>query len=283
MFARRNPWVAVAALVFIACGDVALQPPPITSSTLRVEAPEVTIAEPFDGLVEVASITDGDTFRALSADGANEPVRLIGLDAPDRGDPMWEDASTLLGSLIGERTVLLVRDQSDRDRFGRLLRYVYVGEVFVNEAMVESGLAVAKRYEPDTTQADVLADAQLRAEVDGLALWGLVATTTSMATTTSSTTTSIVTTTTTPPTTAPPTTTPAITAPPTTTGAPVTTAPAVSCHSSYSNVCLGVGIGDYDCAGGSGNGPNYVQGPVTVVGYDEFDLDREGDGVGCES
>jgi hypothetical protein len=38
---------------------------------------------------------------------------------------------------------------------------------------------------------------------------------------------------------------------------------------------------DYDCAGGSGNGPLYT-GPVTVVGPDEFDLDREGDGVGCE-
>jgi len=227
-----------------------------------VEAPEVTIAEPLDGLVEVASITDGDTFRVLSADGANEPIRMIGIDAPDQGDPMWAEASTLLGSLIGERTVLLVRDQSDRDRFGRLLRYVYVGDVFVNEVMVESGLAVARRYEPDTTQAEVLADAQRRAEVAPTS-----------STTTPSTTTSLVTTTTTPPT----------TAPPTTTAAPVTTAPAVSCHSSYSNVCLAVGAGDYDCAGGSGNGPNYVQGPVDVVGYDEFDLDREGDGVGCET
>ena len=258
----RKPWPLTLAIVLLACGGVAQQPQPITSSTLRVEAPEVTIAEPLDGLVEVASITDGDTFRVLSADGANEPVRMIGIDAPDQGDPMWAEASTLLGSLIGERTVLLVRDQSDRDRFGRLLRYVYVGDVFVNEVMVESGLAVARRYEPDTTQAEVLADAQRRAEVAPTS-----------STTTSSTTTSIVTTTTTPPT----------TAPPTTTAAPVTTAPAVSCHSSYSNVCLAGGVGDYDCAGGSGNGPNYVQGPVYVVGYDEFDLDREGDGVGCES
>lgn len=54
------------------------------------------------------------------------------------------------------------------------------------------------------------------------------------------------------------------------------------CHPSYSNVCLKVGAGDYDCAGGSGNGPNYVRGPVYVVGYDEFDLDRDNDGVGCE-
>jgi hypothetical protein len=64
--------------------------------------------------------------------------------------------------------------------------------------------------------------------------------------------------------------------------APPPTAPPSNCHSSYQGECLKVGIGDYDCAGGSGNGPNYVQGTVRVVGPDEFDLDRDGDGWGCE-
>jgi PASTA domain len=72
---------------------------------------------------------------------------------------------------------------------------------------------------------------------------------------------------------------PPSTAPP----APPPTAPPRSCHSSYEGECLKVGIGDYDCAGGSGNGPNYVQGTVRVVGPDEFDLDRDGDGWGCET
>lgn len=39
---------------------------------------------------------------------------------------------------------------------------------------------------------------------------------------------------------------------------------------------------DVDCAGGSGNGPYYVQGPVYVIGTDRYGLDRDGDGVGCE-
>lgn len=39
---------------------------------------------------------------------------------------------------------------------------------------------------------------------------------------------------------------------------------------------------DVDCAGGSGNGPAYVQGPVTVIGYDKYGLDRGDDGIGCE-
>jgi len=75
--------------------------------------------------------------------------------------------------------------------------------------------------------------------------------------------------------------TPVPTALPTKAPPPPTAAPA-NCHPSYVGVCLTPGIGDYDCAGGSGNGPNYVAGPFQVVGYDEFDLDRDGDGVGCE-
>jgi hypothetical protein len=55
------------------------------------------------------------------------------------------------------------------------------------------------------------------------------------------------------------------------------------CDPSYPDDCLRDGIGDYDCEGGSGNGPNYVSGPVAVSGADPFGLDANGDGVGCES
>jgi hypothetical protein len=56
-----------------------------------------------------------------------------------------------------------------------------------------------------------------------------------------------------------------------------------SCDSSYEGACLDPNASDYDCEGGSGDGPKYVDGPITVVGDDHFDLDRDGDGVGCES
>ena len=56
--------------------------------------------------------------------------------------------------------------------------------------------------------------------------------------------------------------------------------PASRCEPGYSP-CLQSGIGDYDCAGGSGDGPNYT-GQVQVTGSDPFGLDRDGDGVGCE-
>jgi hypothetical protein len=58
-------------------------------------------------------------------------------------------------------------------------------------------------------------------------------------------------------------------------------AKAASCDPNY-EPCVPI-ASDVDCAGGSGNGPAYVQGPVRVIGVDIYDLDRDGNGVGCES
>jgi membrane protein involved in colicin uptake len=58
-------------------------------------------------------------------------------------------------------------------------------------------------------------------------------------------------------------------------------AEASRCDPNYSGGCLDPSASDYDCEGGSGNGPNYT-GPVKVIGYDKHDLDADGDGYGCE-
>ena len=74
----------------------------------------------------------------------------------------------------------------------------------------------------------------------------------------------------------------------TATPAPTATATAVAtpdrsgCDPSYPTVCIPRGAADYDCAGGSGNGPNYIRGPIRVLSPDLHRLDRDGDGVGCE-
>ena len=56
---------------------------------------------------------------------------------------------------------------------------------------------------------------------------------------------------------------------------------ASECDPNYSGACVPVDS-DVDCAGGSGNGPSYVRGPVRVIGVDIYGLDRDGDGIGCE-
>lgn len=111
-----------------------------------------------------------------------------------------------------------------------------------------------------------------------------VTTTTTAAPTTTTTappttTTAPPTTTTLPPTTttAPPPPTTAATLPPTTAAPPP---PPSDCNPNYSG-CV-PNDSDVDCAGGSGNGPSYVQGPVQIIGSDPYGLDADNDGVGCE-
>lgn len=58
-------------------------------------------------------------------------------------------------------------------------------------------------------------------------------------------------------------------------------APSGDCNSNYADVCV-PNASDVDCAGGSGNGPAYVSGPLRVVGNDVYDLDRDGDGIACD-
>lgn len=57
--------------------------------------------------------------------------------------------------------------------------------------------------------------------------------------------------------------------------------PAGDCDSNYADACVPI-ASDVDCAGGSGNGPAYVVGPVRIIGSDVYDLDRDGDGIACD-
>jgi hypothetical protein len=72
------------------------------------------------------------------------------------------------------------------------------------------------------------------------------------------------------------------TRPPTTKVVAVGTKVARQCDENYSGACVPI-ASDVDCAGGSGNGPAYVQGPVRVVGSDIYGLDSDGDGTGCDT
>lgn len=58
-------------------------------------------------------------------------------------------------------------------------------------------------------------------------------------------------------------------------------APGGGCHANYTGACVPI-ASDVDCEGGSGDGPAYVRGPVTVVGHDVYKLDRDGDGIACD-
>jgi micrococcal nuclease len=126
----------------------------------------------------VASVTDGDTIR-VELDGENVPVRYIGIDAPETRDPVepfGAEATDANEQLVAGREVVLERDVSDVDRFGRLLRYVWIemeaGWILVNLELVRQGMATVVTFPPDVKYHDeVLLPAQREAREAGVGLW----------------------------------------------------------------------------------------------------------------
>lgn len=100
----------------------------------------------------VTDIIDGDTID-VDINGVGYRVRYVGVNTPERDEPCYLDALQANADLVEGQTVTLVRDSSNTDRFGRLLRYIYVGDQSVNERLVREGWAESVEYPPDTAQA----------------------------------------------------------------------------------------------------------------------------------
>lgn len=110
-------------------------------------------APPVD-LVEVINIVDGDTVDAQFRDGSVRRVRYIGINTPERDELCAAEATAANAALVAGKTVAMRRDVSQTDQYDRLLRYVYVGGLFVNAQLVIDGWAEAVRYPPDVTFGD---------------------------------------------------------------------------------------------------------------------------------
>lgn len=165
--------VLVAAAVLVGCAGTEPCAGPATTTSTTTSTTAAVASTPSAGgtRAEVRGVTDGDTIDVRVGVAADETVRLIGINAPETGECFSAEAAAALADLVEGRSVRLVGDESDRDQYGRLLRYVFVGDTFVNEALVRGGFAQAYRYEPDVARADALDAAQAEAEAGGRGLW----------------------------------------------------------------------------------------------------------------
>jgi endonuclease YncB( thermonuclease family) len=261
---RRRCLIALlAAVALAACtGAPAVEPatdataaPTPTERPTREPTPRPT-PEPTDastpspefgtapiGPTEVAivlSITDGDTIRVDRGHGS-EPVRYIGINTPEVGDPGGAEATAENALLVEGTEVVLERDVSETDQFDRLLRYVWIdtgsGWTFVNLELVRRGYAQAATYPPDVRFTELFLAAEQTARTAEVGLWA---------------------------------------ATPESTPAPEPTGATTSCHPSYTP-CLPIGA-DLDCPDVRAMGLD----PVQVIGPDDYRLDGNHDGVGCE-
>ena len=103
----------------------------------------------------VVNVVDGDTIDVL-IDGQEFRLRYIGMDTPERREPGYVEATAANVALVSGKSVMLEKDISETDRFGRLLRYVYVDGEMVNARLVEEGYAVPATFPPDVKYVDLL-------------------------------------------------------------------------------------------------------------------------------
>ena len=115
----------------------------------------------------VIRVIDGDTVDIVLS-GERQRVRYIGINTPERNEPCYEQATQANIDLVLGKTVRLVKDKSDTDRYGRLLRYLFVDDIFVNKVLVEQGLAEAVLYKPDDQYYNLLSDLEGVAAEAGL-------------------------------------------------------------------------------------------------------------------
>jgi endonuclease YncB( thermonuclease family) len=108
----------------------------------------------------VTKVIDGDT---VVVEGGYH-VRLLGMDADEKGYPCYEQAKTRLENLVLSKQVVLEKDISDVDQYGRCLRYIFFGNENINAKLVKEGLAIARFYEPDVKYRAEITNAETYAQ-----------------------------------------------------------------------------------------------------------------------
>ena len=124
-------------------------------------------SEPQTTEITVSSVLDGDTIKLSSG----ENVRLIGINAPESGYPCSSEATNKLKEFVLGEQVSLEQDIDDSDQYGRLLRYVYVGNTFVNMELVRLGLAHKYEYSSNTKYSAQFEQAENEAKQNEGCLW----------------------------------------------------------------------------------------------------------------
>ena len=142
-----------------------------TSATTTTQVADTTTSSsPAAPGAVVVGVTDGDTID-VRIDGRVETVRLVGINSPERGECLADEAGRWLRDRVEGRGVDLVRDVSDRDQYGRLLRYVELDGADVGVELVRAGLALAREYPPDTARSAEYQIVQRAAEDAGAGMW----------------------------------------------------------------------------------------------------------------
>lgn len=174
------PWLGLTTIVLLTGSFIYLS----TIALSSVEFPKINFQQLAEDIIQqenvssqkhqVVRVIDGDTIEIENG----LKVRYIGIDTPETKDPhepvgcYGHEAYLKNQELVANKQVTLEKDVSETDRYGRLLRYVYVDGIMVNEQLVKEGFAKAVSYPPDIKHQDLFSNAERLAQYKKAGLWG---------------------------------------------------------------------------------------------------------------
>ena len=115
----------------------------------------------------VTRITDGDT---ITIEGGAR-VRLLGINSPEKGERFYSEGKKFVEQQLLYKQIELERDVIDKDRYGRILRYVWLDGALVNAQIVRQGLAIAQVYEPNRKYSEEITEAERMAIDEKQGIW----------------------------------------------------------------------------------------------------------------
>lgn len=149
--------------------------PKVTIIPTQIPTPTIFVGD--KQTVLVTRVIDGDT---IEIEGKIK-VRYIGVNTPEiyhdttgkkTGEQCFAEEAYLKNkNLVEGKAVNLIKDISDKDKYGRLLRYVYADNIFVNEYLVKNGFAKLMTIKPDIKYATQFKDDQKVAKINNLGIW----------------------------------------------------------------------------------------------------------------
>lgn len=137
------------------------------------DSKQVSLTEPAKSTEKVSRVIDGDTFEIQGG----IKVRLIGVDTPEMKnknktiDCFAAEATKKTQSLLTGKEVVLEKDVSETDKYGRLLRYVYLDDEMVNDTLVKEGYAKISTFPPDVKNAQIFLASEKLARENKAGLW----------------------------------------------------------------------------------------------------------------
>jgi len=115
----------------------------------------------------VTNVIDGDTIELENG----QRVRYLGIDTPELGEPYSYDALELNQELVEGKWVELQAGNEDKDKYGRILRYVYIDGVFVNAQLIAQGYATAYIFDTTNKHSQVLVQLEQYAKLLERGMW----------------------------------------------------------------------------------------------------------------